>query len=191
MQGFDSPWYVSGGWAIDLFIGTETREHEDLEIGVARRDPLALQRYLRGWTLLKAAPNQATATGEPFEVVPWEQQEWLEPPIHQIIVTRTSPEHLEWQVFLNEVRDGVWRFRRNLAIERPELKLVIGSHAGIPVIAPEIQLLYKAKEHRPKDHSDFVAVLPRLDTYQRDWLAEKLALQHPGHPWLRELAPEW
>ena len=28
------PWYVAGGWAIDLFLGEQTREHEDVEIAV-------------------------------------------------------------------------------------------------------------------------------------------------------------
>ena len=29
-----APWYVAAGWAIDLFLGEEHREHEDLEIAV-------------------------------------------------------------------------------------------------------------------------------------------------------------
>ena len=35
MEGADFPWFVAGGWAIDLFLGTPTRDHEDLEIAVA------------------------------------------------------------------------------------------------------------------------------------------------------------
>ena len=35
MDGADFPWFVAGGWAIDLFLGTRTRDHEDLEIAVA------------------------------------------------------------------------------------------------------------------------------------------------------------
>ena len=31
-----TPWYVAGGWAVDLHLGRPTREHEDLEIGVPR-----------------------------------------------------------------------------------------------------------------------------------------------------------
>ena len=30
----DLPWYVAAGWAIDLFLGGERREHEDLELAV-------------------------------------------------------------------------------------------------------------------------------------------------------------
>jgi hypothetical protein len=29
-----APWYVAAGWAVDLFLGGQRREHEDLELGV-------------------------------------------------------------------------------------------------------------------------------------------------------------
>jgi hypothetical protein len=34
LAGVTVPWYVAGGWAIDLFIGRQTREHGDLEIAI-------------------------------------------------------------------------------------------------------------------------------------------------------------
>jgi hypothetical protein len=34
LRGVDVPWCVAGGWAMDLFRGGATREHEDLEIAV-------------------------------------------------------------------------------------------------------------------------------------------------------------
>jgi hypothetical protein len=34
LQGVDAPWYIAGGWAIDLFLGGQRRDHEDLEIAV-------------------------------------------------------------------------------------------------------------------------------------------------------------
>jgi hypothetical protein len=34
LRGLDVPWRVVGGWALDLWRGEETREHEDLEIAV-------------------------------------------------------------------------------------------------------------------------------------------------------------
>ncbi|HEU5381681.1 MAG TPA: hypothetical protein VFV38_40190 [Ktedonobacteraceae bacterium] len=58
---------------------------------------------------------------------------------------------------------------------------------GIPYLAPEIQLLYKAKDLRPKDEADFTRVLPALDGKRRQWLAQSLALVHPGHVWLTKL----
>ena len=32
--GVQAPWYVAAGWAIDLFLGRERREHEDLDLAV-------------------------------------------------------------------------------------------------------------------------------------------------------------
>jgi hypothetical protein len=34
IEGVEFPWFVAGGWAIDLFLATRTRDHEDLEIAV-------------------------------------------------------------------------------------------------------------------------------------------------------------
>jgi Aminoglycoside-2''-adenylyltransferase len=34
LAGVDVPWYVAAGWALDLFRGRRTREHEDLELAV-------------------------------------------------------------------------------------------------------------------------------------------------------------
>jgi hypothetical protein len=36
LAGVQAPWYVAAGWAIELFLGQERREHEDLEIAVPR-----------------------------------------------------------------------------------------------------------------------------------------------------------
>src|SRR3954451_12132155 len=34
LHDLQTPWYVAAGWAVDLFRGEQTREHEDLEIAV-------------------------------------------------------------------------------------------------------------------------------------------------------------
>ena len=34
LAGVEAPWAVAAGWALDLFRGATTREHEDLEIAV-------------------------------------------------------------------------------------------------------------------------------------------------------------
>jgi len=58
---------------------------------------------------------------------------------------------------------------------------------GIPYLAPELQLLYKAKVPRPKDEADFARILSVLDAQSRQWFAQSLALVHPGHVWLAKL----
>jgi hypothetical protein len=55
------------------------------------------------------------------------------------------------------------------------------------VLAPEVQLLYKSKDLRPKDEQDFETMLRALDAGRRQWLRDALRVATPGHPWLRRL----
>jgi hypothetical protein len=192
MERFPHPWFVSGGWAIDLFVGRVTRKHEDREIGIFRRDQGDLQAHLAGKALFKAVsgPNGG-------EYVPWEEEEWLALPIHQILVRPAGSESPreawdpgpeEFEFFLNEAEDGLWRCRRNLEkITRPVDEIALRPTCGIPILAPEIQLLFKAKGHREKDEHDFQQARGLMSGAQRAWLKEALAIVHPGDPWLAEL----
>ncbi len=58
MESFNKTWFVAGGWAIDLFIGKETREHKDLEIALFRKDQLSLKEYLKEWDTNKLNGNK-------------------------------------------------------------------------------------------------------------------------------------
>ena len=183
MAGYAGPWFVCGGWAIDLWVGRVTREHADLEVGVARRDQGALRDHMAGWTLSKAVQRP-----EGGAWVPWTEGEWLELPIHQVQACREGAEPPEFEFFLNEVEDGVWHWRRNPALTVPAGEVSITGAAGIPFVAPQIQLLYKATGHRPKDEHDFATALPLLRGEQRAWLRAALERYHPGDAWIARLA---
>jgi hypothetical protein len=47
MSGFNKTCFFAGDWAIDLFIGKETRQHQDIEIALFRKDQLLLKEYLK------------------------------------------------------------------------------------------------------------------------------------------------
>jgi hypothetical protein len=177
---------VCGGWAIDLFLDRRTREHEDVEVGVFRRDQDALRAHFRGWGRFKSSPGWT----------PWEEDEVLELPIHQVLFRPpgSGPPPEPWepaleerQVFLEDVEGDVWICRRDPQLRRPLSELTARAPAGIPFVVPEIQLLYKAKHHLDKDEHDFRAVLPLLTSEQRAWLWRALTVVHPGDPWLAEL----
>jgi len=36
LSSVTSQWWIAGGWALDLFVGSETRPHQDLDIGILR-----------------------------------------------------------------------------------------------------------------------------------------------------------
>lgn len=182
LRGFTKPWFISGGWAIDLYLGAVTRPHEDLETGIFRDDQGALRDHLTGWELCKAVQGP-----DGGEWVPWQPHERLELPVHQVLARREGGEPREIEFFLNEVADGVWWFRRNQEITRPADSIVVQTAAGIPCVAPEIQLLYKARECRPKDEHDFQQVCGHLDAARRAWLRAALRVAHPDSPWIAVL----
>ncbi|WP_336206987.1 hypothetical protein [Nonomuraea sp. LPB2021202275-12-8] len=75
---------------------------------------------------------------------------------------------------------------RDPRIHRPLAELTL-EEDGFHRLAPEVQLLYKAKGSRPKDETDFEAVLPLLSDGQRRWLDEALETEHGTHPWHERL----
>ncbi len=43
------PWWIAGGWAIDLHLGHQSREHGDLDVLVLRRDQALVREHLTDW----------------------------------------------------------------------------------------------------------------------------------------------
>src|SRR5438067_2328729 len=182
MAGFPHPWFVSGGWAIDLFMGQVTREHADREVGLLRRDQQALRAYLAGWELSKVVHGP-----EGGAWVPWPDDDWIELPLFQVRAQRADHEPGEFELFMNDAAGEEWLCRRNPVITRPISEISRRSSRGIPFLVPEIQLLFKAKWHREKDEHDFRTAVGLFTPGQREWLKQGLEIIHPDDPWLSEL----
>lgn len=91
-----------------------------------------------------------------------------------------------------EPHDGdTWICRRDEKIRLPYSDIIHHTQDGIPYLAPELVLLFKARHARRKDQADFDATVPHLRSTQRKTLAELLARAHPGHPWLADLYPRF
>jgi hypothetical protein len=179
LAGVDAPWYVAAGWAIDLFLGVERREHDDLEIGVPA------SRF----------GEIASALGElEFHVVtrglaePVENAAGLMDTIHQTWGLDRTANAWRIDVFREPSDDGRWVSRRDASIRLPYCELIEHTDDGIPYARPEVVLLFKAKGARPKDEADLAAVLPRLDRARRHLLAGWIEQVHPGHFWLADLS---
>ena len=89
---------------------------------------------------------------------------------------------------LDEGIDDLWCYRRDLSIRLPLSTVIAHDASGIPYLAPEIQLLYKARSLRQRDQADFELVAPRLDAIARAWLVDSLERTEVGHPWISTLA---
>lgn len=171
MRGFPRPWFVAGGWAVDLFLRRVTRKHEDVEVAIFREDQGEITRHLAGWSFVKIVHGARE---------PW-RGEPLEPSVHELHgVGPDGP----LEILVDEASGDLWRFRRNPVVTRPRAAIGLRSSEGMPFLAPEIVLLYKAKEPRPRDEQDFAATMPVLAAEPRSWLRSALAVCHPGHPWI-------
>jgi hypothetical protein len=175
------PWWIAGGHAIELAVGRNVRPHVDVDVLVLRRDQLAVQRALPGWEWWAADP--------PGVLRRWRPGEYLPNGVHDIWCRPGAEQSWRVQVMLDESRGGDWVSRRNGRVCRPITALGRMSVDGIPYLAPDVQLFYKAKEPRAKDEADFAAVLPFLDADRRRWLRRAITDTYGKHPWTRRLDP--
>lgn len=177
LAGVGVPWCVVGGWAIDLFLGRQTRAHEDLEIAIVRPDLPAVRAHLKDHVF------HAVGDGEVLRLAPDAPPP---PDKHQTWVLDEAAGLWRVDVMQEPGDPATWVFRRDEAITAPRPRM-IAVRDGVPYLKAEGALLYKAKGLRPKDEADFAACRPALSPGARAWLRAALAQAHPGHPWIASL----
>jgi hypothetical protein len=171
----DAPWWIAGGWAIEFAVGKAFRPHGDIDVLLLRRDQLAAQHALPGWEWWAADP--------PGVLRPWATGEILPPEAHDIWCRPSADAPWRVQFMLDEADGDDWVSRRDPRIRRPIAELGRVTADGVPYLAPEIQLLYKAKGTRPKDEHDFRMMAPKLRPAQRQWLRDAITIAYGTHPW--------
>lgn len=177
LAGITTPWCVAAGWALDLFLGTQTRPHGDIEIAVPAAAFPEVRGRFPGYAFDAVGSGRIWADAAP-DVLAATHQTWLR--------DRTTGTYL-LDVF-REPHDGeTWICRRDETIRLPYSQIIHHTPGGIPYLAPELVLLFKAKRALVKDQADFDAAIPRMTAAQRQALAELLSRVHPGHRWLASL----
>ena len=180
LKGVSFPWYISSGWALDLFLGRVHRVHHDVDVVLPRTGQLELQKHLteRGW-------KWVTPFEKRLEI--WPPHMRLELPRHQVHAHRGE----EFIDFLLTEMDEVWKYRREPSLIRSLERISLRTEKGIPYLAPELVLLFKSQntsnQERPKDELDFERALPYLDKERRAWLRWALIATAPDHPWISKL----
>lgn len=179
------PWAICGGHALELFTGKAIRPHGDVDLSLTEAARTkAIDFFLaKGWRLYeyrgmgKVKPVAACADSEagrnlmavlddhaPVQFFPCEEEGLL---YHQFTPGLTKLNFID-------------------LLFQPAQEKAFLLRDGLPVLAPEIALLYKAA--RPEEaaaRQDFDAVYPLLDEAQRQWLHAALTRQFPGHVWLQ------
>ncbi len=179
LDGVGIPWCVAGGWAVDLFVGSATRVHHDLEIAVTREHLGTVRRRLRASTFY------AVDRGRVLRLAPGEEPS---PPSRQHWVFDDAAGVWRMDVMVEPGDDEWWVFRRDDRIRAPRSEMIARTPSSIPYLRPEGVLLYKATSNLAKDRADLECCLHRMDDRARAWLYEALGLAHPGHPWLDVLS---
>jgi len=167
-------WWISGGLALDLFVGRSWRAHGDTDVGVLRRDVSRLRTVMKSWDIQVAAAGILSI---------WRGQV-LDPEEHENNLWCRKDPLQPWclDVTIGEGDEERWIYRRDPQISAKWKSAVLNSSEGVPYLAPEIQLLFKSKDIREKDDTDAREVIPLLDAKRQAWLFCRLP---PDHPWRR------
>jgi Aminoglycoside-2''-adenylyltransferase len=176
-----SPWWIAGGHAIDLFLGRSTRDHEDLDVAILRRDEEGFRSLLASWDLwpslgdgrLDQAPLQDGSAVPADREAIWCRPQATSPWAFELLLSRTDGDE--------------WLFKRNPAIRLPLDQLGSATPDGVPFLKPEVVLLFKAKAMRDRDRADFAQVIGALAPEAQRWLRRALVETHSGHPWIEHL----
>ena len=181
LEGFDHPWWIVGGWAIDAFTGS-ARDHEDVDVSLLSCDVPALREHVGDrWQLW----NIYAGTLRPL-IDRWPN---LIAPDSQVWVRRDRESSWVMDMPLTPDRDGMWTNKRLPDDDaRPVDDVTWVADDGIRYLSPEITLLFKAKLDRPKDRLDRDRTWSLLDGRQRSWLRDAVRRMEPDHAWLPTLA---
>ena len=197
LSGMNAKWAFCGGFALDLFLGRETRPHDDIDICAFDHDRNAIKDYMLslGWrvyefrgngmlcplnaetdsesgrNLMCLRPNCALVEFYPCEV----------PGMVYYIFRHGTMEELSYIEFLfNRADETGFHLDKRLDLTRDTEKAIL-RNGKYSYIAPEIALAYKSlSADDPKSEQDFNAVYPALNDEQKNWLQSAL---YDGHPW--------
>jgi hypothetical protein len=186
------PWWVTGGWAIDLAVGQVTRPHDDVDVVLLERDEHAL-RHLSGVGL-------QLVVGPAHQEQPWTAgRRMLAGPDSVRLISPRLP--LPTQVLFAAAVGAAWVYHRGRPTILRPLSEAGQARYGIPYLAPEVVLTMKSMSGRDKDEHDFSSALPLLDRDQREWLHDAITRRWQGfrrragdglaasgdHPWTSRL----
>ncbi len=201
LDKMDMEWCYCGGWAIDLFMGKESRPHKDLDIVIFDDQIKGTIAYMleMGWNV--EAPTRqgfVPVTVENCDTYSFDNLWCMNRayPMDYIKVDeqstynfyhyeRTVQENMDFvEIQLNAREEGYFVYRSNPSI-RLELDKAFYTYEGLPFLAPEIVLLYKSKYLSADNQNDFDLVVSKMNDAQKIWLKEALILEYGNdHPWV-------
>jgi len=203
LAGMDIDWHLCGGYAIDAYIGEETRKHKDLDITVNYDDMKECIEYLKskGWEIDAPVGNGRLVSID----YALEHKElhfdniWCYRKNSDFIVTVKTDgvfkyanflqrEQIELdfiEVLFNHIIAGNFIYKRNHMITLSVDKAFIKKNS-VSILAPELVLLYKSTNYANTDYTnDFNMTKVKLEKERYDWFSSAMNIEYPqGHAWM-------
>ena len=178
MSGFHRPWWIIGGWSIEVFTGVP-RSHEDMDISMLSSDVGAFREHLGDrWTPWNVDDSWFRPFDHRFTEVRPDSQVW---------VRRDAQSPWVLDVPFTPDTDGRWTNKRQLEHTEDLDDVTWVAPDGLRYARPEVSLMFKAAQTRDKDRRDAEVAIPLLDPPARKWLREAVARFDPDNEWVRSL----
>ncbi|MHA7966703.1 nucleotidyltransferase domain-containing protein [Paenibacillus sp. CAU 1782] len=178
MKSFNRPWFIAGGWTIDLAIGEVTRTHKDMDICIFRSDIEYVISYFHDWEIQVAIPGESRL--EPFQSI-----SDLDLPRYCLHLFKDE-DFIE--ILATELIEDEVIFRKNRNIKMHINNFIKGSLER-PFVNPAWQLLFKSLGTRTEDEHDFKIYLERMkDKQSKQWLLESMIKTNGNKDWIKDLA---
>lgn len=171
----DAPvrWWLSGGAALDRWLGHPIRPRTNIDVSVTAGDLSGLVAALPGGVSAWATVGEDLV---PYADAPGDAD--LQP-----VLVRDEADGA-WILQVN-VEDGApraWVYKRDPRLQLPWTDAVLDLD-GVPTGAPQVQLVWKALRPRPDDDLDKDAVLPTLTPEAVAFYETALLRIHPHSTW--------
>ena len=202
LQGQDFSYAICGGFALDLFLGYESRTHGDIDILAFWEDRETIITFMqsKGYCVFEMLGG-----GKVHRITEIRMQEKLrknifcctedcelvrlydteEQDVYWFDFQHTGLTKLNYIEFLfNEKTEDEFVYVRDSRIRRDFWKAILEKD-GIPYLAPELCLLFKSTDiEREGYQQDFELTVERLSEEQKAWFLDAMEKLYPeGHKW--------
>ena len=202
LQGQAFSYGICGGFALDMFLGYESRVHGDIDVLAFWEDREAIITYMQSNGFLV---YEMLGGGKVHRITDIRMQEKLrknifcctedcelvrlydteEPDVYWLDFQHVGLSKLNYIEFLfNEKTDDEFVYVRDNRVKRALEKAILQKN-GVPYLAPELCLLFKSTDiEREGYQQDFELAIEKLSPEQRMWFENAMELLYPeGHRW--------
>ena len=205
LQNHGFEYAFCGGWAIDLFIGKETRKHGDIDIFAywQERDTIIEYMQSKGFQVYEMmGGGKAHHITDIQDQLKWKRNIFCFTQDCEMVrlsetdesgiclvdfkhIGQTKLNFIEFLFNNKDASDLLYARNHDVKLSLPDAFLI---RDGLPYLAPEMCLLYKSTDtEREGYQNDFDNAMSCMDLRQKHWLEDALAVMYPeGHKGLQE-----